>query len=52
MGRIHQQGDKIPNGIKWWYILYQGHFVQKIDLSDYVDFPYLENPAYVYTSAG
>lgn len=52
MGKIHKQGDTIPQQKRWWYILHNGHFVRKVDLSGLSTFPYLENPDYVYTNAG
>ena len=52
MGKIHQQGDSIPQQIRWWYILHHGHFVRKVDLTGFTKFPKLENPEYVYINAG
>jgi hypothetical protein len=52
MGRIHQQGDTIPQQKRWWYILHHGHFVRKVDLEGFTKFPVLEDPEYVYTCAG
>ena len=52
MGKIYQQGDTIPQQIKWWYVLHHGHFVRKVDLSLIDKFPIIENPEYVYTQAG
>ena len=52
MGRIHQQGDTIPQQKRWWYILHHGHFVRKVDLEGFAKFPLLEDPDYVYTCAG
>lgn len=45
-------GATIPGGVRYWFVINNGHFVRKVDLKDEFTFPELENKEYIYIAFG
>lgn len=46
------QGERIPAGVLWWFVVEHGHVVRKVNLDRYTTFPALEDPNLYYIAYG